>query len=138
MEDDGDHPAPGVDLGDHRLLGLDGEGLDTVDRRLDVVEDLAVVGVLLELDGDGPDVLARHGTDPLDPLDGGDGLLDPDADALLGLGRRGAAVGHADGDHVGVELGEDLDDDVGERQDARDQDEDHEDVGRHVVGGEPG
>ncbi len=63
VEHDGDHPAAGVDLGDHRLLGLDGEGLDAIHRRLDVIEDLAVVGILLELDGDGPDVFARGGAD---------------------------------------------------------------------------
>ena len=86
-EDQRDHPPPGVTLRHHRFFGLDGEGHDAVHRRFDVVQNLAVVGVLLELGEHGADALAGHRSNALDALDGGDGLLDPDAHPLLDLGR---------------------------------------------------
>jgi len=78
---------PGVTLRHHGFFGLDWEGHDAVHCRFDVVQYLSVVGVLLELGEHGADALAGHRPDALDALDGGDGLLDPDAHPLLDLGR---------------------------------------------------
>ena len=109
--------------------------------RLDVVEHLARVGVEQQLDGDDAHALGGDRGDLLDAVQSLDRLLDPDADALLDLFRRGAEVDHADGDDVQGELGEDLLGDLSRRTERSAPPptiSDHQQVGGDAVLGEPG
>ena len=124
-------------LADDRLLGFDRKGRDRVDAALDLVNHLARIGAELELDGDRAHPLGRRRLDLLDAVEPLDRFLDPDRDRVFDLLRRGAKIGHLDVDPVELDLREDLFPDGGHGDDAAHHDEDHHEVCRNAVAGEP-
>ena len=95
-----DHLGPPDHLLDDRFLGLVGKGVDGVDPRLDVVEQLLQVFALEDRHCDHSGVLGRGRADVLDSLEILDRFFDPDHHALLDLLGRGSGVGHPDVDDV--------------------------------------
>ena len=124
-------------LADDRLLGLDRKGCDCVDAALDVVNHLAHIRTELELDDDRTHPFGRRRLDLLDAVDALDGFLDPDRDRFFDLFRRGAKIGHLDVDPAELDLREDLFPDGGHGDDAARHDQDHHEVRRNTVAGEP-
>ena len=131
------HLAPDDRFLDDRLLGLLGEGVDGVDPRLDVVQQLLDVGARHRLDQHRADVLAGGRADLLDPLEVLDRLFDADDHPFFDLFRRRAGVGHGYRDHIGREVREHLLLHGEDTHQAADDDQDHHQVGGDAVLGEP-
>ena len=93
VQRDGDDPLDAVLIDDARLFCILGrEVLQLVDGGLDVVEHLAIVGLVGQLGDDHAAPLGGGGAHALDAVDAGDRLLDPAADALLDLLGAGAGI----------------------------------------------
>src|SRR5699024_6711533 len=127
--------GPGVALID-RPLGLGRKGRDGVDPGLDFIEHLEHVVVLIDLDLNASRALAPGGDDFLDAVDVLYRLFDLDQHALLDVAWRAAAVGHGDGDVIGLDLRLNFLGDRERRGHAAGKQAQHQQVGRHRVVGE--
>ena len=124
-----------LDLG---LFHIVREGVDGIDGGFHVIEGTSHIGAQDELDVDGSPALRGSGGDSVDALEPLDGFFDPDADGLLDLFGRGSGIEDADGDDVGLDLGEDLHREGGDREKAAADDQGHQEVGGDAVFGKPG
>src|SRR6056297_50366 len=86
----------------------------------------------------GAHTLGGSGTDLDDAVDILDGLLDLDHHPLFHFLGRGAEVGHPYDDRVHLEVGRGLLADGEGRDDAEGDDQEHQQVRRNVIAGEPG
>ena len=90
-----------VDLRDARFFSLLREDRDLIDGAADLVCQFVGVSTKIEVDDDAGLVLGRCGIDLADVFDAFDLFLDRLNDAFFDLFRRGARIGHHDGNRVG-------------------------------------
>ena len=120
------------------LLGAVRELLDCIDAILHLVQQLAQIDTVVRFDH-----YARIGFEgirlhPLDAVQVVDGLFYLADDTLLNLLRRRARVGRGDEDHFYINRGKHCALDAEGRTESHHHDEEHQQVGRHRVAGEPG
>ena len=137
---DGDHHDRVIDflLVDHRFLGQCRERRNSVDASLDFVQNLVDVGVDIGFDRYGPETLAGARADSLDALDVLHRLFDLDDDAFLDFLWRRAEVRHFYLHPVELELRLCFLANREGRDQARNDDEQHQQVGRDMIRGKPG
>ena len=120
------------------LLGAVGELLDCIDAILHFVQQLAQVDSLVRFDHDariGFEGIRLH---PLDTVQIVDSLFYLADDALLNLLRRRPRVGRGDKDHFDINGGKHCALDAEGRSETHHHDNEHQQVSRHRVVGEPG
>ena len=125
------------DLLDDGFLRFVGERVDRVDARFNIVQQTPNIVVGSDLDGDDAAVFVGGRGDLPDSLQPLDSLFDADADRFFHLGRCGPRIGDGHGDHVRGKLREDFHPELGDREQSTAQDQDHQEIGRDTIFGEP-
>ncbi len=123
---------------DHRRFDALGQIIYRIHAALHFIPQLPRIVPARHLHLDARAALAGGALDFLDAGQVGDDILERDDDGFLHLFRRSTAIGHADFHLVRREIGEHLHRQaVHDAVDAHQNDEHHQQVGRHTVAGKP-
>ena len=138
VDGDGDQDGVIEKLLNNGFLRLDRQRLQSLDPRLDLFGHPPCVGAYVELSPDDSEPLAGSRGKAVDAAKAMDRLFDADTDGSLDFVWSRTRVLHSDGDHIEGDVGHGFLAQTRNAEKTRGHDEQHQQVGRHAVPGEPG